>query len=114
VYDSKPLSLLNNHLVSSSNKNGNSFTILAILNYQHSFVGGSEGDFSNFSGASKLLCADFFKSWNNSGPSGHSEKLDVSSSYPSNSREVILKQQVVGLIIESPLAHDNSSSGIFY
>jgi hypothetical protein len=82
-------SFSDNHFISSSDKNTDSFHLSALFNNQHSFIGGSETDFFNGSGISEFIRGDFLESGDNSGTSGHGKKFNILSSNPSNSGKVI-------------------------
>lgn len=101
-----------NHLTSSPDKDGNGFHVRALFNYEHSFIGGSETDFFNGSSESQFGGTNFLESRDDSSSSCHGQKFNVLSSDPSNGREVVDQEQMVGLIIESPLTEGDVCSGV--
>lgn len=105
---------VNNHSAGSSSEDGDSLRTFKLFDQEHLGVVGSEFDLLHLTSLSQLFWGNFCESWDDSSTSGQSQKFDIGSRNPSHSWEFVLKQQVVSLIIESPLAHGNVSSGVLH
>lgn len=54
------------------------------------------------------------KAGDNAGTGGDGEELDLNTSDPTDSGEFVMVEQVVGLIIETPLAENNIGTGVLH
>lgn len=104
--------LVDDHLGASSDEDGDGLGLFALFDDEHSFVAGSELNFSDGSGLSEFIGGDFFESGDDSGSGGDGDEFNVGSGDPSDGGEFVLEEEMVGLIIEAPLAHDDIGSGL--
>ena len=99
-------------LRSSSNHDSNGLRFFTFL-YEDNLVShGSEGDLRDSSSLTKLCRSNFLKTGNNSSSSSDSQELDFDTTDPSNGGEVVLHEEMVSFIIETPLAEDNVGTGV--
>lgn len=106
-------SLLNDHLWTSSYQNGDSFTVCTVLDHEHFLITSSKLEFFYSACLSELLSSDLLESRDDSGTSGHSNEFDIDSSNPSHSWKFVLEQQMVSLILETPLTKSHITSTLF-
>lgn len=97
--------LVDHHTGRTSHQNGDGSGSLELLDDQHLVVVGTELDFSDLSGLSELLGGDFLESGDDSGSGGDGDELDIDSTKPSDGGEVVLEEEMVGLVVEAPLTH---------
>lgn len=107
------LGLVTNGLASSAHHDGNSLGEGAILDQDDFVTGGSEGDLLDGSSVSKFFWRDLLESWDDLGLGGDGEELNLHTSNPTDGWKLVLHQEMVGLIIESPLAEDDVGAGFF-
>lgn len=101
-----PLRLVDDHLVSSPHDAGDGGGVLAVLNDDHLLLGGPKGDLADLSTGSELVGTEFTKPRDDAGSCGKGDKLELDASDPADGGELVLEEEVVGLIVESPLADD--------
>ena len=58
----------------------------------------------------KFICREFLETRHDASSSGDGKQLNFHSAHPAHSRQLVLQQQVIGLVIETPLAHDKVAS----
>lgn len=104
--------LINDHLGSSTDEDGDGLGLLALFNNEHSLVAGSELDFSDGTSLSEFIGGDFLESGDDSGSSGDGHEFDIRSGDPSDGWELVLEEEMVGFVIESPLTHDDVGSRV--
>jgi len=63
-------------------------------------------------GATKLLGGKLREPGHDAGASGHGQQFDLHTPHPPHGRQLVHQQQVVGLIVEAPLADDQGGPGI--
>ena len=106
------LGLVANGSRSTSDKDGNGLGVVALLDKKDLIVGCTEREFLDASSLSELLWSNLLESWNNSGSSGDGKELNLDSTNPSDSWELIMHEEMVSLIIETPLAKYDVGTGI--
>merc|ERR1712166_266678 len=74
--------------------------------------GSSEGDFRDFTGFTELFLGDFLESGYDSSSGGDSQELNFNTTDPSHGGKVVLHEEMVSFIIETPLAEDDVGSGV--
>ena len=52
----------------------------------------------------ELVCSEFLETRHNASAGGDGQKLYFHSTHPANRGQFVLQQQVVGLVVEAPLA----------
>lgn len=100
------LGLIYNHLVRASHKDSHGSGVGTLLDNQHSVSGGSELELSHSSSVAELSGRQILESGHDSGAGGNGQQLNLRSSNPSNGSNTVLKQQMVSLVVKSPLADD--------
>lgn len=88
-------------------------SVWTALNNQHTLVAGTELDLSNNAGIAELLAIELLESRYNSSAGSNGEQLQINTTNPSYSWQLVLVEQVIGLIIESPLADYQCGTRIF-
>jgi hypothetical protein len=63
-------------------------------------------------GATQLLWSELGKSGHDTCAGCHGQQLDLHATHPAHGRQVIHQQQVVGLVIKTPLADDEGGPRI--
>lgn len=100
------------HLVATSHKYCHRSRVGAFFNDQHLFSRRTERQFPHDARSTQLLCRQVFEPRNDSSVGRDGDELDFGTSDPSNGRQVILHQQVVGFVVETPLADDKVGTGV--
>lgn len=95
---------LTHHLVTSTNENCHSASVGALLNHQHLLSCSSEAHLTNLASGAELVRREILEAGHNTAVCGNGDELDLRSTNPPNSGQIILEQKVVGLIVEAPLA----------
>lgn len=81
--------------------------MLAVLDQKNLVVGSSELVLLYGSSTAEFFGGDLFESWDDSGSSSEGKELNLDTTNPSDGWEVVVHEQVVGLVVKSPLAeHD--------
>lgn len=101
-----------NGLRSTSDHDGNGLGLLTLLNEDDLVSHGSERDFRDLTGFTKLGGGDFLESGDDSGSGGNSEELNFDTTDPSDGGKVVLHEEMVSFIIETPLAEDDVGAGV--
>lgn len=104
---------LNYHFGPTSDQDGDSFTVGAFFNDKHFFVSSAEVKFFDSAGFSEFLRGDLLESRDDASSSGHGDEFDVYSSNPPDCWKFILKQKVISLIFEAPLAKGDVAAIFF-
>lgn len=68
---------MTDHLVATSDKDGDRSCVSTFLDYEHLIPGGTEGKFTNDSSFPELLRSEVFESGNDSAVGGDSDELNV-------------------------------------
>jgi hypothetical protein len=106
------LGLVTNGPGATSNEDGDSLGVFALLDEHDLIVGGSELELLDDTSLSKLLGRDLLESWDNSSSSGDGKKLNLDSTNPSDGGKFVVHEEMVCLIVETPLADDNGGAGV--
>lgn len=102
---------MTHHLVATAQETGDCTGIGAFFNDKHLLSCCTEGHFSNNTSRTQLIGTQVLESRDDSTVCRDSNQLDLRTTDPPNSRQLILKQEVISLIIEAPLADDEVSAG---
>ena len=105
-------SLVTNRAGTTTDKDGNSLGVFTFLNQNYSLVRGTEGNLLDKASLTELLGGDLLEAGNNAAISGNGEQFNFNTTNPSNGGQLILHEQMVGLIVEAPLAEDDVSAGV--
>mmetsp|Transcript_22985 Transcript_22985/g.65132 ORF Transcript_22985/g.65132 Transcript_22985/m.65132 type:complete len:422 (+) Transcript_22985:575-1840(+) len=112
----RSLRLLNDHLVASSHENGDRIRVLAVLQDEDavllSRIARSERHLLDLARGPELVRRQFLHSCHDAPASRNGHVLDLHASDPTNGRQVLLQQQVVGFVVESPLADDEVGAAV--
>lgn len=97
---------LTHHLVTSTNENSHGAGVGTLLDYQHLLSRSSEAHLADNTSSAELVRGQILEAGHNTAVCGNGDQLDLGPTNPTNGRQVILEQKVVGFIIETPLAND--------
>lgn len=100
-----------NHLVTSADKHGDRSAVGTLFNDQHLLSRGSESHLANTSSRTQLVGAEVLETRHNTAVCGDGNQFDLGTTDPSNGGQLVLEQQVVGLVVETPLANNEVSTG---
>ena len=107
-----PLGLLDDHLVATAHENADRVGILASLDDQLRVVRRAKPDFSHRLGKTELVRGKLLEPRHDPSAGGQRKELDLHASNPSDCWKVVMHQQMVGLVVETPLADDQPSPRI--
>lgn len=107
-------SFINNLFTASPDKNGDSLGLGAFFDDQHAFISGAKMQLFDEAGRAQLFGGDLLEPRDDSGPGGHGHEFDINTSDPTDSRELVLQEEMVGFVVESPLAQGDRSAGVFH
>jgi hypothetical protein len=102
------------HLVATADEDGHGPGVGAVLNDQHLFPCGAEGHLADNAGAAQLLRLEVFEPGHYPAVGGNSNKLDLRTAHPPYGGELVLKEEMVGLVVETPLTYGKVGSGVLY
>ena len=105
-------SLKTQHACRQCSANSSSLGVFAAFNNEHPVLGGAKHQLTHRPSLSQLVCSQFLESWHNASAGSHGYQLDLNTSNPSHSRQVVGHQQVVGFVIKAPLANDKRGSRV--
>ena len=94
------------HLVTSTDEDCDRPAVGALFDDKHLLSCGSEAHLTDLTGCAELLGGQIFESWHNTAVCGDGNQLNLGTTNPSDGRQLILEEQVVGLVVEAPLADD--------
>ena len=97
---------LTHHLVTSTNEDSDCAGVGTILDHQHLLSRSSEAHLADNTSGAELVGGQILEAGHNTAVCGNGDQLNLRPTNPTNGRQVILEQKVVGLIIETPLAND--------
>lgn len=100
------------HLVTASNKHRHRPRVCAFLDNQHLFSCRTKRQFPHDTRRSQFIRCQVFESRNDSTVGRDGDQFDFRTSHPSNGGEIILHQEVVGFVVEAPLADDKVSTSV--
>lgn len=104
--------LVTHHLVAAPDEGSHSPSVCALLDHQHLLPGRAERHLPHDASSTKLVTLQVLEPGHYSAVGGNSNELNLGSAHPSYSGQVVLEQQVVGLVIETPLANGKVGTGI--
>lgn len=100
------------HLVASANEDSDRTAVGTFFNDQHLLSCCAKSHLAHTTSSTKLLCAQILKSRHDTAIGGNCNQLDLGTTDPSDGGQLVLKEQVVGLIVETPLTDDEVGSRI--
>ncbi|KAI6768986.1 hypothetical protein HG531_010090 [Fusarium graminearum] len=100
------------HLVATSDKDCNSPGVGALLNDKHLLPCCTEGHLSDNTSRTQLRRGKVLESGNYSAVGSNSNQLNLRPTDPSNSWQLVLEEEMVGLVVETPLADGQVSTCI--
>jgi hypothetical protein len=80
---------------------------------EHTVTSGPKPYFTDHLGKSKLLRGQLLESGDDPCTRSKSEELYFNSTHPADSWQIVMHQQVIGLVIKAPLAYPQSSPTVF-
>ena len=108
----RSLGLVDDHLVGSADEDCDGPGVGALLDDQHLVPCCSECELPDNTSLSELLGTEVLESWNNASVGGDGDQLDLRPSDPSYGGQLVCEQEVVGLVVETPLADDDVGAGV--
>lgn len=100
------------HLVATTNEHSHSARVGTLLNHQHLVPRRTERHLLNETGVSKLLSRQVLESGHNATVRGNRNELDLGTANPTYGGEVVLHEQVIGLVVKAPLTDDEVRSSV--
>ena len=104
------LGLIADGRTTSTDEDGHGLRVLAFLNEDYLIVRCTEGDLLDFTSLTELLGSDLFEARNNMSTRSHSNELNLDTANPSDSGKFVVHEEVVGLVVEAPLAENDVST----
>mmetsp|Transcript_54763 Transcript_54763/g.91024 ORF Transcript_54763/g.91024 Transcript_54763/m.91024 type:complete len:479 (-) Transcript_54763:379-1815(-) len=104
------LDLLDDHLVSTTDKDGDGVGVGAVLKEEHAVLGSSEGDLTELSDVAELVSRDLLEAGDDASAGGDGEELELRASDPADGGELVLEEEVVGLVVKAPLAEGDGGT----
>jgi hypothetical protein len=101
-------------VAAAAHEDGQGLGFGTFLDDQHTFVGGAEVEFLNLASEAELLRGDFLEAGDDAGASGHGDEFDILASDPTDGREFVLKKEMVGLVVETPLAQGDRGARVLH
>ena len=89
-----------------------SLGVLAALNDQHLVLGGAKDKLPHRSSFAKFVWCQLLEARHDPGSCSHCYQLDLNSTNPSHSGQVIGHEQMVGFVIKAPLADDEGGTRV--
>ena len=106
------LGLLDHHLVTSADEDGDSLGCGAVLDDDHPVLGGAEGDFLDGTRRAELVRAELLEPRDDAAAGGDGDELELDAADPANGGELLVHQKVVGFVVEAPLADDEGGARV--
>jgi len=108
------LGLVTDSLRATADHDGDGLRLGAILNQDNFVAGGAVANLLDAAGMTELLGGDLLEAGNDASTSSDGKELNLDATDPTHGGEVLLHEQVVGLVIEAPLAENGSGAGILH
>mmetsp|Transcript_8220 Transcript_8220/g.9954 ORF Transcript_8220/g.9954 Transcript_8220/m.9954 type:complete len:568 (-) Transcript_8220:99-1802(-) len=106
------LGLIADSLGATSDHDGDSLGVHAVLDQDDLLARGAVGDLFDAAGSAELLRGDFLEAGDDARTSGDGKELDLDATDPTDGRKAVLHEQMVGLVVEAPLAEDGGGAGV--
>lgn len=103
----RSLGLVDDHLVGTADKDSDGPGVGALLDDQHLVSCCSECELPDDTRPSELLGAEVFESGHDAAVGCDGDQLDLGAADPSHSGQLVCEQEVVGFVVETPLADDD-------
>ena len=100
------------HLVASPDKHSDRSRVGTLLDDQHLFPRCSKGNLPDHSSLAQLVRRQVFESRYDSPVGRDGNQLNLGTTDPSDGGKVVLHQQMVGLIVETPLTDDQVGTSV--
>jgi hypothetical protein len=100
------------HLVASADENGHRARVGTLLDDEHLLLGGAERELADEASVAKLVGAQVLETGDDAAVGRNGDQLDLGATNPADGREVVLHEEVVGLIVKAPLANDEVGAGV--
>ena len=107
------LGLITDGLGATTDHNCDSLGVLTLLDEDDFIARCAVSNLFDATGDSELFRSNLLEARDNAGTCCDGEELNLNTTDPSDRRELVLHEQVVGLVIETPLAKDGSCARIF-
>mmetsp|Transcript_12843 Transcript_12843/g.27283 ORF Transcript_12843/g.27283 Transcript_12843/m.27283 type:complete len:410 (+) Transcript_12843:254-1483(+) len=105
---------VHDHFVPTADEDGDGIGIGTVFNDEHAFFGIPEGYLAHQSGFAQLFRTQFREARDDPPSRGNGNVFDLHTAHPSYRGQIVLQQEVVGLVIESPLTNDQIGTTILY
>ena len=76
-------------------------------------LGGAERKLADSARKTQLLGGQLAETRHNAAAGGYRDQLDLGAAHPSNSGQLTLQQQMIRLVVKSPLTDDQIATGVF-
>mmetsp|Transcript_5057 Transcript_5057/g.10698 ORF Transcript_5057/g.10698 Transcript_5057/m.10698 type:complete len:277 (+) Transcript_5057:73-903(+) len=100
------LGLVDEHVVAAAHEHGDGTGVAALLDDQHALLGGAERQLLHAAGGAEVLRLQLSEARADASASGDGDELQLDAAHPAHGGQLVLQQQVVGLVVEAPLADD--------
>jgi len=94
------------HLVATTDQDGDRTRVGAVLNVQHAVFARAKGGLADLACLAELGSRHLLKAGDDAATSGDGDELELGATDPADGWELVLHQQVVGLVVKAPLAHN--------
>jgi len=99
------------HLGSSSQENGDSLGVVTFLNDQHAVLGRAEVQLADKTSRAQLIRAQLLETGNDPTTGSDGDQFDLRTPDPPYGRQFPLQEEMVSLIVETPLADCQGCAG---
>ena len=105
--------LVANSARTATNHHSDGLGELAVLNQDNLVTSCAKDHLLDLARLSELFGGDLFEARDDACASSNGEEFDLDSANPANGREFVLHEQVVGLVVETPLAENAVCARVF-
>ncbi len=103
---------MTHHLVAASHKDGDCPWILALFYHHHAILGCPKREFSHQTRSTKFVCCQLNETRHDASSCCYGNEFYLGSTHPANGRQFVGQEEMVGLVVESPLANGEVSPSI--
>mmetsp|Transcript_32272 Transcript_32272/g.79948 ORF Transcript_32272/g.79948 Transcript_32272/m.79948 type:complete len:351 (+) Transcript_32272:698-1750(+) len=108
----RALGLIDDHLVAAAHEDRHRLRVGAILNDDHAVLGRAERLLVHVARRAELVCGELREARHDARVGRNGEQLDLDAAHPADRRQVVLHQQVVRLVVKTPLADDEVAARV--
>lgn len=100
------------HLVAAADENGDGAGVGALLDDEHLLARSAEGHLLDDARGAELGRGQLLEARHDAAVGRNGDEFHLRATDPADSGQVVLQQQVVGLVVEAPLADDEVGAGV--